>query len=187
MCLGQLACRTAEQASFAKLLEFYRPTTAFLWDSVRMSTSRLEWQRQFASSRKVRIAVFCAVVLFSCAFAVFLWWFAGAWVVLPFAGLEIGCVGAAFWWFEQSVDDRDRVEITGDSVTVLSYRRRRSQQTVFSRDWLSTELCCDGVRGARRPGLRLRQSGRSIEMLEFLSVPEQHRALQELRGALAAR
>ena len=150
-----------------------------------MKGIRLEWRRQFASSRKLRAAVFLAILSLSCAFALFLWWFAGAWVVLPFAGLEIGCVGAAFWWLEQSVDDRDRVEISEFGVIVISYRRRGSRRMDFNRGWLATELCGDVDR--RGQGLRLRQAGRSIELLEFLSVPEQHRALRELRVALASR
>ena len=150
-----------------------------------MSAVRLEWRREFASSRKLRAAVFAAIVALSSVFAIFLWWFAGAWVVLPFAGLEIGCVGAAFWWLEQSIEDRDRVEISDSSVLVVSFRRRRSRQIEFGRGWLSTELCCESDGRAR--GLRMRQSGRSFELLEFLSVPEQHRALRELRVALASR
>jgi uncharacterized membrane protein len=150
-----------------------------------MSAVRLEWRREFASSRRLRAAVFAAIVALSSVFAIFLWWFADAWVVLPFAGLEMGCVGAAFWWLEQSIDDRDRVEISDSRVVVMSFRRRRTRQIEFGRGWLSTELCCEGDGRAR--GLRMRQSGRSFEMLEFLSVPEQHRALRELRVALASR
>lgn len=150
-----------------------------------MSAISLEWRRQFASSRKLRATAFLAILGLSCVFALFLWWFAGAWVVLPFAGLEIGCVGLAFWWLEQSVDDRDRVEISEFGVMVISDRRRRSRQIEFNTGWVATELCGD-VDG-RGQGLRLRQSGRSIELLEFLSVPEQHRALRELRVALASR
>jgi len=115
----------------------------------------------------------------------FLWWFAGAWLVLPFAGLEIGCVGAAFWWLEQARDDRDQVEISESGVVVSSYRRHRLRRIEFSRGWLSTDLCSS--EDGRGPGLRMRQSGRSFELLEFLSVPEQHRALRELRVALASR
>jgi uncharacterized membrane protein len=150
-----------------------------------MSDIRLEWRRQFASSRQVRVAVFLALAALSCLFAVFLWVFVGAWVVLPFAGLEICCVGAAFWWLEQAADDCDRVEISESGVLVLSYRRHRLRQIEFSRGWLSTDLC--NGEGGSKSGLRMRQSGRSCELLEFLSVPEQHRALRELRLALASR
>ena len=150
-----------------------------------MSAIRLEWRRRFASSRRLRFAAFMALAFISCVFAVFLWWFAEAWVVLPFAGLEIGCVGAAFWWIEQGVDDRDRIEISESGVLVSSYRRHRVRQMDFRRGWLSADLC--GGENGRAPGVRMWQSGCSFEFLEFLSVPEQHRALRELRLALASR
>lgn len=156
-----------------------------MWGHGEMSVIRLEWRRQFASSRQLRWAAFAALAFVSCVFAVFLWWFADAWVVLPFTGLEIGCVGAAFWWLEQGVDDRDQIEINESGVRVSSYRRRQVRQMEFSRGWLSAELC--SRENGEAPGVRMRQSGCSFEFLEFLSVPEQHRALRELRLALASR
>lgn len=150
-----------------------------------MTAIRLEWRRQFASSRRLRFAAFAGLGFISCVFAGFLWWFADAWVVLPFAGLETGCVGAAFWWLEQAVDDRDQIEISESGVLVLSYRRRQLRRIEFSRGWLSADLCSS--EDERKPGLRMRQSGRSFELLEFLPVPELHRALRELRVALASR
>jgi uncharacterized membrane protein len=150
-----------------------------------MKTIKLEWRRQFASSRSLRILVLAAVGVLAFCFALFLWWFVGAWLVLPFAGIEIGCVAIAFWWIEQSAGDFDCVEIADASVTVLSCRRRKANQVVLKRDWLTTELGSE-LAGGRR-SVRLRQAGQSVELLEFLPMREQHRALRDLRAALATR
>jgi uncharacterized membrane protein len=149
-----------------------------------MDAINLEWRRQFATSRRARLTVLVAVGALCVSFALFLWWFVGAWVVLPFAGLEIGCVAFAFWWLEQAADDRDLIEVTDANVKIVCCRRQRSQQTVFNRGWLSTELKCDSMGNPR--GLRLNQSGRSVELAEFLPVSEQHRALRDLRKALSS-
>ncbi len=150
-----------------------------------MGTIKLEWRRQFASSRAVRIVVLAALGVLAFCFALFLWWFVGAWLVLPFTGIEIGCVAIAFWWIEQSVDDYDCVEIADVSVTVLSCRRRKANQVVLKRNWLTVELGSEVAGGTR--SVRLRQAGQSVELLEFLPVREQHRALRDLRAALATR
>ena len=150
-----------------------------------MGTIKLEWRRQFASSRSVRIMVLAAISVLAFCFAVFLWWFVGAWLVLPFTGIEIGCVAIAFWWIEQSADDFDCVEIADASVTVLSCRRRKANQVVLKRDWLTTELGSELAGGTR--SVKLRQAGQCVEFLEFLPVREQHRALRDLRAALATR
>ena len=150
-----------------------------------MDAVNLEWRRQFATCRQVRVAVLAAVVTISFSFALFLWWFVGAWMILPFAGLEVICVAIAFGWLELAADDRDCVEVTENRVKIVRFRRLRSQHFEFNRGWLSTELKRDPIGGLR--GVTLRQSGRSVELLEFLPVSEQHQALRELRIALSTR
>lgn len=150
-----------------------------------MDAVNLEWRRQFASCRQIRMAVLGAVAALAVSFALFLWWFAGVWMILPFAGLEIVCVAVAFWWLELAANDCDCVEVTETRVKVVRCRRQTSQQFEFNRGWLSTELKRDRMGGLH--GVRLLQSGRCVELLEFLPVSEQHRALRELRTALATR
>ena len=150
-----------------------------------MDAVNLKWHRQFATRRSDRLAVLIAVAATSISFALFLWWFVGVWMILPFAGLEILCVTAAFWWLELAADDYDAVAITESHVNVVRSRRNKSQRMVFNRGWLSTELKQDPTGGLR--GVRLLQSGRSVELLEFLPVSQQRQALTELRAALLAR
>ena len=153
-------------------------------DSVNLTVT-LVWRRQFSASRRVRMAVLGAVTALSLSFAVFLWWFAGVWMILPFAGLEIMCVALAFWWLERAVDDRDCVEVTETQVKVNCYRGQQARHFEFSRGWLSAELKRDRMGGSH--GVRLVQSGRSVQLLEFLPVSEQHQAFRDLRAALAIR
>jgi uncharacterized membrane protein len=131
------------------------------------------------------MSVLCAIATLSLSFALFLWWFVGVWMILPFAGLEIVCVAIAFAWLEIAVNDRDCIEVTENRVKIVRFRGLTSQRFEFSRGWLSAELKRDRM-GALR-GVTLRQSGRSVELLEFLPVSEQQRALRELRTALSTR
>lgn len=150
-----------------------------------MDAVNLEWRRQFAICRQTRMAVLGAVATISLSFALFFWWFAGVWMILPFAGLEIVCIAVAFGWLELAADDRDCVEVTEARVNIFRFRGLKSQQFEFNRGWLSTELKRDRMGGVH--GVTLRQSGRCVELLEFLPVSEQHRAWRELRTALSTR
>ncbi len=95
------------------------------------------------------------------------------------------CVAAAFWWFERGSQDRDRVEVTDNGVNVICVRRRKTAEFAFTRNWLAVERATNS-RGMPS-GVRLRQSGRTVALVEFLSAPEQMRALGELRHALSLR
>jgi uncharacterized membrane protein len=150
-----------------------------------MDAVNLQWRRQFATCRQVRMAVLFAIAALSLSLALFLWWFVGAWMILPFVGLEIVCVAIAFVWLEIAANDRDCIEVTENRVKIVRFRGLSSQRLEFSRGWLSAELRHDRMGSLR--GVTLRQSGRSVGLLEFLPVSEQHRALRELRAALSTR
>ncbi len=129
--------------------------------------------------------MFATIAGLSVSFALFWLLFAGVWVILPFTAIELTCVTVAFLWIELASEDRDKVEITDNGVNVISIRRRKTTEFVFTRNWLAIESATH-FRGMPY-GVRLRQSGRTVALLEFLSGPEQMRALGELRHALSLR
>lgn len=92
-----------------------------------MSTIRLELQRRLASTRRERLAVFALIAGASMAFALFLGWFVGAWMIVPFAGLEVGCVAIAFGWIERLSEDRDTIEIGDSSVSIVRSAARTAK------------------------------------------------------------
>ena len=157
----------------------------FLRLQYSMEAMTLEWRRRFATERRHRILAFAAIAGLSISFALFWLLFAGVWVILPFTATELACVAAAFWWFEQASEDSDRVEFTDDGVNVIRVRRRKIDRFAFTRNWLAIESATNS-RGMPA-GVRLRQSGRTVALVEFLPEPEQMRALGELRRALSSR
>ena len=174
---------------FAKLSRFSIRTDVVFEVAVQhecgMEAMTLEWRRRFATERRHRFFVFAAIAGLSISLALFWLLFAGVWVILLFTALELACVAAAFWWIEQGCDDRDRVEVTDNGVNVIRVRRRKTDRFAFTRNWLAIELETNSH--SSPSGVRLRQSGRTVALVEFLSVPEQIRALGELRHALSLR
>ena len=65
---------------------------------------------------------------------------AGAWLVLPFAGLEMAVVATALYWLFRHADDHELIVINSDSVTVIRRRGGREWRDDFQRYWLKATL-----------------------------------------------
>jgi uncharacterized membrane protein len=65
---------------------------------------------------------------------------AGAWLVLPFAGLEMAVVAAALYWLFRHTDDHELIVIDGDNVTVIRHRGGREWRDEFQRYWVKATL-----------------------------------------------
>ena len=123
----------------------------------------------------------CAIAALSFAFALFLGWFVGAWMILPFAGIEVGCVAAAFWWIERRSADRDVIEI-GETAVLLTRRRGKAFEIHrFERVWAQVDISRGG---GSECSIRIRQSGREITFGEFLRADELRTALRDIRLAM---
>jgi len=65
---------------------------------------------------------------------------AGAWPVLPFAGLELALVGAVLYRLFRHADDHDRIMIDRERVTVIRQRGRCEWRDEFQRYWTKVTL-----------------------------------------------
>jgi uncharacterized membrane protein len=147
-----------------------------------MSTNRLQLKRTLASTPQQRALTFTLIATASFAFALFLGWFVGAWLVVPFAGIEVGCVALAFWWFERRSADCDVIEIGDSQVSVTRLRGKASETHVFARAWAQLDIEHD--KAGRECALRMRQSGRAITFGEFLRSSERRAAMRDIRLAM---
>jgi len=64
----------------------------------------------------------------------------GAWLVLPFAGLEVSVVGAVLYLLFRHADDHDMVIIYHDRITVVRRQGGREQHEEFPRYWTKVRL-----------------------------------------------
>jgi uncharacterized membrane protein len=147
-----------------------------------MGTIQFELKRRLASSRRERLAVLAGIAALSFAFALFLGWFVGAWMILPFAGIEVGCLAVAFWWIEYRSNDCDKIEVDDTLVSVTRIRGKKIETHTFTKAWVQIDIEQDRL--GRERGVRLRQSGRSVAFGEFLRGVEQRTAATNIRAAL---
>jgi len=124
------------------------------------------------------------VLCFACCFSAIGVYFAslGAWLVLPFAGLELVVLAGGFYLSSLAGHSREVIEIQGAVVRVLRGGRRLEQVAVFPANWTQVALQRD-PRGWYPSRLLLRCHGRGFEI--GANVVEEER--EELAVALEDR
>ena len=111
----------------------------------------------------------------------------GAWLVLPFAGLEILAFAYAFHYIYLHSDDFESITIENDNVVVEKRDYKEVTTTVFQRHWAQVSLrevaSVGGVIGKR--GLFIRSHGKEIEFGKHFMNDEQRALLaRELKQKL---
>lgn len=126
-------------------------------------------------------AVFASLALISLVIAVV---FAalGAWLILPFAGLEACALYLVYDWITRHVDDAERLEIRGNAVMLAVTEQTRTQHYEFNRAW--AQLVVD--RRNRDLRLALRSHGRQVEVGRYLDDGGRQRLARELKARLYA-
>jgi len=84
------------------------------------------------TSGKVRVVLLLTVI--PCCIAVGFAWL-GAWLVLPFVGLEIFALGFAFYHVNNHAEDYESITIDADSLVVERRTRQQFSQFVLSPYW----------------------------------------------------
>ena len=114
-------------------------------------------------------------VIIAGAFAAF-----GAWLILPFAGLEIGALYLAFRLLDRRASDYERLTIDGDRLVVEQKRQGRVTRFEGNRLWAQVVV----RRQSERVELALRYRGREIEFGTFLSDEARSSAARSLQEQL---
>lgn len=64
----------------------------------------------------------------------------GAWLVLPFAGLEIIAFGCAFYYLNLRIHDVEMITIVDDKVVIEAKGYQKNVRTEFNRYWAQVNL-----------------------------------------------
>jgi uncharacterized membrane protein len=120
-------------------------------------------------------ASLCAVTLTIGTF----FWFHGAVLILPFAGLELACVGVAFLVYARHAADREHILLQGRRLVVELENAGRMERAEFNRDWVRVEPSA-----GNRSLIEVSGQGRRVNVGRYVR-PELRPALaRELRQAL---
>lgn len=124
----------------------------------------------------------CLATGLSAAVAVLIaagWAVAGAWVILPFAGLEAMALGVALVIYARRVGDYERISLIGERLLVEVRDGDELRRHEFNRAWVRI-VTGHGGRGRVAVGYH----GREVEIGRQLAEGERRRLVQELRRRL---
>ena len=112
-------------------------------------------------------------------------WFTwlGAWVILPFAGLELAALGVALYMVSATGLDRETILIQGDHLEICKGRRQVESTTRLHRCWARVRLEPSGHSWYPNR-LIIRSHGKGTEIGSFLAGDEKERLASELKRSL---
>jgi len=136
-------------------------------------TSRANRALSLQARRWVSILMCLPVLVVSIGVAI-----QGAWLVLPFAGLEIALILFAFHWLGAGDDDFESVHIDADQVVVSRSDRGRTSEVSFNLHWVQVDFVPAGI--ARKSLLALRSHGRRYRLGHLMTEAERTAAAHYL-------
>jgi uncharacterized membrane protein len=103
----------------------------------------------------------------------------GAWVVLPFACIEVLALGAAFFIYARHAADYERIVLCRDCLLVETCRAERLRREECTPAWTRVEYT-----GTKRELIGLVAKGRRIEVGRFVPESDRPDLARQLRAQL---
>jgi uncharacterized membrane protein len=108
-------------------------------------------------------------------------WFQGATLVLPFAGIELAVVGMAFLAYARHAGDGERIWLQGRRLVVELESAGRLERAEFDRDWVRIEPSRED-----RSLIEVSGQGRSVSVGRYVRPELRPVLAREIRLALRA-
>jgi uncharacterized membrane protein len=134
-----------------------------------------------AGGRRLVLGSLAAIILaISLGFA-----FSGAWLVFPFAGLEVLVVFLAFRYMERHAADYERLSLDGERIVVERGQRGRTRRVELNRHWARVDYQAPGSKEGGR--LILRAHGADVEFGTYLTDAQKADVARRLKEQLEIR
>jgi uncharacterized membrane protein len=129
---------------------------------------------------KLRLFAAAAIVtgLIALTFAAF-----GAWLVLPFAGVELALLAWALRFLDRHAGDYERVVLAGDTLRIETSEAGAPGLHEFHRYWAQVRVAPTGS-DAR---VFVRSHGREVELGRFRNAEQKREFARQLRERVGAR
>jgi len=146
-----------------------------------MATSIVDYKivaRPNCSLSSQEMAKIVAILAFFSLAVAIAFGFAGAWMVFPFAGLELLALAYAFYFINCHADDYESITITGDRLAIEKQHYKTTSQVVLHRYWAKVVLR-KTPSGEHR--LWLRSHGKEVEVGHYMNDRQRLALAQQLQ------
>jgi uncharacterized membrane protein len=109
----------------------------------------------------------------------------GAWLVFPFAGLDVLVVYLAFRYVEQRAGDYECIAFHGDHIVIESQHKGKTDRFEFNRHWVQVTFI--EARGGERGRLLLRSHGKEVAFGAHLTGEQRAVVARRLKEHLKIR
>jgi len=144
------------------------------------SSQQQEWllKRNCSLAPRQLAAIFGALATVSLSIAM-MFAMQGAWLVVPFACIEVLALGAAFVVYARHAADYERIVLCRDCLLVETCRGDRLRREQCAPAWTRVEYS-----GTRRELIGLVAAGRRIDVGRFVPESERRDLARQLRSEL---
>ena len=111
--------------------------------------------------------------------------FSGAWLVLPFGGLDVLLVVLAFRYMERHAADYECMNLLDDKIVIERGQSGRTRKFEFNRHWAQVDY--QEPRGMDRGKLVLRSHGADVEFGIYLTDEQRADVARRLKEHLRIR
>ncbi len=140
-------------------------------------TARPNRSLSLPARRRVAVGMCVPVLVVALAFAV-----QGAWLVMPFAGLEVALIVLAYRWLRSGDGDFETVRACGHELLLQRSIRGRTEEARFNLHWVQVVFEPAGI--ARKSRLALRSHGRLHPIGELMTDDERSAAADYLAARI---
>jgi len=126
--------------------------------------------------------LFFGIVLVMSSVIAFSFALLGAWMILPFSGLEMLTLGTCLYLCARQAQHCEVITITADTVEIARGRRQPEQTASFVRGW--SRVLLNRRQGWYPSRLYIGAHGRMIEVGRCLTEPDRRQLATELREAV---
>jgi uncharacterized membrane protein len=109
----------------------------------------------------------------------------GAWLISPFAGLDILLVYFAFRYVEQRAGDYECIAFHDDNIVIESQHKGKTARHEFNRHWVQVTFI--EARGRERGRLLLRSHGKEVAFGNHLTGEQRAAVARRLKEHLKIR
>ncbi|KAF1052883.1 MAG: hypothetical protein GAK41_00952 [Burkholderia gladioli] len=143
-------------------------------------TVLMDWliKRNCSVSPRQFVACYASLAAFSLAIAVLLWW-RGAWLVLPFTGLELLAVGVAFAIYARHAVDYERIRLFPHRLLIERMSAEQMTRFEFNPSWVRVE-----PGASPRDPVRVVSRGQSVVVGQYLAQYRRAQFASELHASL---